>query len=322
MRAILVVFLALVGFAVLVSRGSPDRAVALRRDESLEWGLYQILWSSDYGERLDRELSGFASTPHYVMFYRDLERPFPKFAIDRICERGATPIVSLELWRWHGPRNQSYLPALIAGEYDTFLHQWARDAADDGRRVLLRFGFEFNGDWFTWSGDPDGYVAAWRHAREIFRQRKADNVQWVWSPNVVSRPETTENDMHRYYPGDAFVDWIGVDGYNFGDDHDRWHSWQSFEQVFSARLVEFQKRYADKPVMITEFGCAVGSAQRRARWIRESYLTLERFPQVKAAVWFNFDKRSEGEPNFRIDATAGALQAFNETYAAPPAAAR
>ena len=44
--------------------------------------------------------------------------------------------------------------------------------------------------------------------------------------------------MHRYYPGDAYVEWIGVDGYNFGDDHDQWHKWSSFEAVFAGVLDE------------------------------------------------------------------------------------
>ena len=69
--------------------------------------------------------------------------------------------------------------------------------------------------------------------------------------------------------------------------------------------------------MISEFGCAPGPAQRRAQWIREAHKSLARRPQVKAAIWFNLDKRREKEPNFRIDATPGALDAFNATFAAP-----
>ena len=283
----------------------------------LEWGLYQILWSRAYGEQLEKEVAKFASKPHYVMFYRDLGRPFRKFPIDCIARQGATAIVSLELWSWHGGHHGSYLPLINRGKFDEFFRQWARDAKKDGRRVLLRFGFEFNGNWFTWSGDAVAFVAAWRRAYDIFQQVGATNVEWVWAPNVVSVPDTAENDMHRYYPGDAYVDWIGVDGYNFGDDYDLWHKWQSFEEIFDDVLTDFQVRYRDRPVMITEFGCAPGKPGQREQWIRAAYESLRRWPQVKAAIWFNYDKHREREPNWRIDVTPESLRTFNETFAVP-----
>ena len=124
--------------------------------------------------------------------------------------------------------------------------------------------------------------------------------------------------MHLYYPGDAYVDWVGVDGYNFGDHHDKWHKWESFEVLFGPLLADLAKRYPNKPLMLAEFGCAVGEAKARQQWIRKAYAYLrEKCPRVRAVIWFNYDKRREGEPNWRIDATEGALEAFNETFAAP-----
>lgn len=294
-------------------RGEPG----VKRKVPLEWGLYQILWSRDYDRHLTDTVSRFASKPKYVMFYRDLNRPFPSRAIDAVARHGATAVVSLELWTWHGRREGSYLPAINQGDFDEFLRSWARAAKEDGRRVLLRFGFEFNGDWFTWSGEPAAYVAAFRHAHDIFRDVGAGNVEWVWAPNIVSCPDTDANDMHRYYPGDDYVDWVALDGYNFGDHHDEWHRWQSFEDVYAAALRDFARRYGDKPLIITEFGCAPGKPGQRAAWIREAFGCLQRFPQVRAAIWFNYDKRRENEPDWRIDRDPEALKAFNETFAAP-----
>ncbi len=284
----------------------------------VDWGIYQILWSREYGKHLDAELARFASKPDYVMFYRDLGRPFPKFPIDIIAKRGATTIVSLELWSWHGGRSGSYLPKINDGSYDKFLREWAIAAKADGRRVLLRFGFEFNGDWFTWSLKPKDYVKAWRRAHGIFREIGANNVEWVWAPNVVSCPNTPENNMHLYYPGDEYVDWVGVDGYNFGDHHDKWHQWQSFDDVFAKTLREFEVHYPGKPVMLAEFGCASGNTKQRASWIRDAHKALEAYPQVKAAIWFNLDKRRENEPNWYLTSTDQSLQAFNETFAFKP----
>ena len=86
------------------------------RSEPLQWGVYQILWSRAYPDQLNQALSKFATKPSYVMFYRDMLRPFPKFAIDSIGAVGATAIVSLELWSWHGGRKGAYLAALAAGD--------------------------------------------------------------------------------------------------------------------------------------------------------------------------------------------------------------
>jgi len=285
------------------------------RSEPLQWGIYQILWSRNYCDQIEATVSALASAPDYIMFYRDLRRPFPRRPIECIEARGATPIVSVELWNWHGPKAE--LADIVDGRYDTYFRTWARDAKTHGKRILWRFGFEFNGDWFTWGGNPKRFVAAWRHVHAIFRDAGAHNVEWVWSPNVVSCPNTPENDLHAYYPGDAFVDWIGVDGYNFGDDHDKWHHWESFESVFSARLDDFARRYPEKPVMIAEFACADDTPAKRAIWIREAYDYLHTRPHVRAAVWFNLDKRREGEQNWRIDTSPEALAAFNETFAAP-----
>lgn len=315
-RAIpLILILCGLGATAHWSRSDAPAADASAR---LEWGLYQILWSRDYGRHLSAEIDRFASKPDYVMFYRDLDRRFPKTPVDAVVEHGATPVVSMELWRWHDRGGGSYLPAICAGAFDDRFRRWARAAKADGRRVLLRFGFEFNGEWFSWSGEPKRYVAAWRRAHAIFKAEGATNVEWVWAPNLVSVPDTPENDMHLYYPGDAYVDWVGVDGYNFGDDHDEWHKWTSFEALFGAVLADLARRYPDKPLMLAEFGCAPGEADARRRWIREAYAYLRKAcPRVEAVIWFNYDKRREGEPNWRIDATEGALAAFNETFAAP-----
>lgn len=309
---------AFVGLAfVWAMGGTVETRSSGHRNKPLEWGAYQIYWSHEYGKMLAREFRQFASKPYYVMFYRDLGRSFPSRAIEGIQAYGATPIVSLELWSWHAGRKGSYLPTITAGKLDNAFRAWAQSAKEYGDRVLLRFGFEFNGDWFSWSGDAPAYVSAWRHVHAIFREVGADNVEWVWAPNVVSCPDVPSNEMHGYYPGDDFVDWIGVDGYNFGEHHDKWHHWQSFDDIFGKVLHDFEKKYPKKPVIITEFGCAPGEGDQRATWIRLAHRSLAQHRQVRAAIWFHYDKRRENEPNWRIDVTPDSLRAFNETFAMP-----
>ncbi len=302
---------------LLADGASGNKARVVQPRGQLEWGLYEIYTGAErYRLRLRRDLEKFATRPDYVMFYRDLGRPFPKSGIDLITEAGGTAIISLELWNWHETKTPR-LPQINDGDYDAYFRRWAEAARLDGRRVLLRFGFEFNGDWFSWGGDPKAFVKAWRRARKIFDDVGAVNVAWVWSPNITSHPSTPENSMHAYYPGDAYVDWVGVDGYNWGDGYQVWHRWTSFEKLFTPVLDSLTKTYPDKPLMISEFGCPEGKPGQKSQWIREAYAYLVRRPEVRAVVWFHLDKRGEGELNFRIDTSAGALGAFNETFASP-----
>jgi mannan endo-1,4-beta-mannosidase len=309
----------LVGLALLVGcqgAGSDRSEPAPTRD--IDWGLYRIYWSGrDYVEDMARMVARHPTPPDYVMFYRDLGHlRFPRKAVDAIRSIDATPVVSLELGTWHDERSRQ-LPRLLSGAFDEDLEAWAAAARSEGGRVLLRFGFEMNGDWFSWNGSPEDFVAAWRHAHEIFRSVGAENVEWVWSPNVVSIPDVPANDMHLYYPGDDVVDRIGLDGYNFGEEHDEWHHWQMFGEVFDTVLDDMVAHYPGKPILIAETGSAPGAPGQKAAWIRDAWRTLGQHPAVDGAIWFDLDKRREGEPNWRIDAEPDALQAFNETFAAP-----
>lgn len=287
------------------------------RDTRLEWGLMQMRWAPVQRHEWESEVSRLASDPDYMTFYTHLPSRYPTYWIEGIADRGATTVISMELWNWNEKSMGSSLPRILAGEYDERFTEWAIAARDHGRRVLYRFGFEFNGEWFPWSGDPDAFIAAWRHVHAIFQKVGADHVEWVWSPNVESAPDTEENDPHRYYPGDDVVDWVAVDGYNWGDDFDEWHSWQSFEEVFGEILDEFEERYPQKPTMLAEFGCAPGADGARAAWIRDAHAALQRRPGVHAALWFNFDKALEGEHDWRLVDDDGSLVAFNDTFAAP-----
>ena len=121
--------------------------------------------------------------------------------------------------------------------------------------------------------------------------------------------------MHLYYPGDEYTDWVALDGYNFGDDHDEWHTWESFAKVFETALPELERRYPRKRVMIAETGCPPGEGDQREVWIREAHAHLQKHPRVEALIWFNYDKRSENEPNWHLTATKGSLRAWNETFA-------
>ena len=108
---------AAVALVLVLPQSTPSQAeTTASRRTPLQWGLYQILHSRKFGDQLDTEIASFASRPNYVMFYRDLGRPFPKSVIDQISKRGATTIVSLELWQWHRKHFQRDISTLSSSK--------------------------------------------------------------------------------------------------------------------------------------------------------------------------------------------------------------
>lgn len=225
--------------------------------------------------------------------------------------RGATPVVAWEPWDWTKGVNQPQfaLSRIIAGDYDDYIRSWATEAKRFGRRVLLRFAYEMNGTWMSWSEGVNGnrpgeYVKAWRHVHRIFRQVGATNVRWVWAPNVVS-PDFTP--LKRLYPGDRFVDLVGIDGYNWGPTQPSWGSrWQSFDEIFRPTIRRIRK-ITSKRILITEIASTeVGG--NKAAWIRETLAAFDRYPYIIGFMWFNYDK----ETDWRIQSSAASLRAFRK----------
>jgi mannan endo-1,4-beta-mannosidase len=149
---------------------------------------------------------------------------FDRGAIDNVAAHGMLPLISWEPWDY---RLQSRIPSLsgvqpayrlshiIDGDYDSYIRSWAEGVKSLPYTIAIRFAHEMNGNWYPWGVYTNGnsvgeYVRAWRHVHDIFTQIGANNVIWVWSPNIVYGDTT---DLAELYPGNNYVDWIGLSGY-------------------------------------------------------------------------------------------------------------
>jgi beta-mannanase len=195
--------------------------------------------------------------------------------------------------------------AILAGQYDAYVRAWAAGLRAAGGPVLLRFDHEMNGNWSAWSPGVNGqtaagFVAAWRHVHDIFAAAGASNVQWVWSPNVVYNGSVPLADL---YPGDAYVDRVGIDGYNWGTS-DRDHNWQSFASVFDATLAQVAQ-LTSRPAMIAEVASTEVGGDKAA-WITDFFAGLSRRPAIGGFIWFDINK----ETDWRLDSSAPARSSF------------
>jgi mannan endo-1,4-beta-mannosidase len=231
-----------------------------------------------------------------------LEQPLPTELLHVVAAAGCVPEITWEPWNPDdGPNQPLYSPGQIAGgRYDAYITGWAKDAAAYDGRLLLRFAHEMNGNWYPWSVGPHGgsaeeYVAAYRRVRRIFDDAGATRVEWVWSPNVIRNGDTDA--ISRSYPGDEFVNIVGVDGYNFGNDSG--HHWTQPADLFAPTLKLVGSIARDKPLWITEVGTSDRGGSK-AQWITD-FVNFLKTTVARGLVWFEVDK--PGEPDWRLTST-------------------
>ncbi len=253
-------------------------------------------------------------TPKVVSWYQDWEdNPgFQVNAMNAYLSRGEMPIIS---WL---PDGSSATPtfdrAVANGSYDSFINQWAMAAAAWGHPFYLRFAWEMNGYWQPFSPGVSGnttadYVAMWQHVHDLFVQDGATNARWVWSPNVEYYGSTP---FASVYPGDAYVDYIGMSGFNDGHT-DQYHWWTSLHDVFAQSYTDLTTMSA-KPMIITETA-STETGGDKAAWITQGFLTdiPVSFPRVRAVVWFDENK----EQDWRVNSSAASLAAYQQVAASP-----
>jgi hypothetical protein len=253
-------------------------------------------------EEFDR-LAGVA--PKVIMWFQTWQNPI-LYPADLEAARSVRAIPMITWDPEIGPVGIP-LSAIAAGAYDSYIRSAARMVKAYGRVLYIRFAHEMNLPAAPFGPGRDGntpaeYVAAWRHVVEIFRQVGARNAEFVWSPNVYCEGHCP---FTPFYPGNAWVDWVALDGYNYGPVHD--DPWMSFTQIFGASY-DILARLTDRPMMIGETGCASLGGDKAA-WITSMARALAtRFRRIRVLVWFERIK----EADFLINSSRSSLAAFRK----------
>jgi Glycosyl hydrolase family 26 len=240
---------------------------------------------------------------------------FPTTPMENIRKRGAIPVFSWSSQSTPSMINEPdfQLSDVIAGKYDSYIRGFATAAKNWGHPFFLRFNWEMNGNWFPWSEGVNGnksgeYVTAWRHVHDIFTAVGATNVSWVWCPNID--PGKEFRDLASLYPGDAYVDWTGLDGYNWGLAPYRPAGWRTFDQLYKSTYQRITTEIApSKPMVIGEVGSTEHGGSKAA-WIEDMLTKLpSSYPKIRGLLWFN--RHAEGEPmDWSIETSSSSIDAF------------
>jgi len=178
-----------------------------------------------------------------------------------------------------------------------------------------------NGNWFPWSEGVNGnksgeFVAAWRHVHDVFTAVGATNATWVWCPNV-NWYGSFENfkGVSGQYPGDAYVDWTGLDGYNWGTNPSRSGQWQTFNQLYRSSYRYLTETVApNKPLMIGEVASSEYGGSK-ATWIKEMLAQVPtEYPKIRALLWFD---KYDSSMDWPIETSSTAASAFAQGISNP-----
>ncbi len=255
---------------------------------------------------------------------------FPSKEVTIISAEGCVPFIRIM------PRNENEdtpdpvytMQAFIDGQFDSEITQWAINAKATGIPLLVEFGTEVNGSWFPWNAKWNGesstssygnvneydgterFRDAYRHIIDLFNAQQVDNITWFFHVNAYSYPNTGWNKMKDYYPGDNYIDWIGVSVYGPQNSNS---GWWSFEDVLNDSWDEISAISNEKkPIAVLEMGVIEDDTLGdKAQWITEAYNSVNEngayYQKIDAMSYWH---ENFGDTDLRIDTSPESLAAF------------
>jgi mannan endo-1,4-beta-mannosidase len=221
---------------------SASRALSARPDSYL--GVYVPEASRLYsGPSSFTRVTGV--TPRIVMYYSGWQEQFRTSFARLAARHGAVPLVQMD------PIGVN-LASIASGRYDSYLSAFAEAVRSYRGAVILSFGHEMNGSWYSWGYGhtaPSVFVAVWRHIVSLFRAAGAENVTWMWTVNVIhaARHDDIPNPA-AWWPGSAYVTWVGIDGYYLQPSF-------RFTSLFGPTITAVRELTGD-PILISETGAS------------------------------------------------------------------
>ncbi|HEY1641287.1 MAG TPA: glycosyl hydrolase [Streptosporangiaceae bacterium] len=255
-RLVIAAVAVLVAAAVAVAVGRHEtRDVAARGPMPVHLPLGTESYVGVYNPRSPASFDGVADftkatgvTPDLAMYYSSWYEPFRSAFARTAASHGAVPVVQME-------PSDIKIASIATGKYDAYLSSFASSVAAYKGPVILSFGHEMNGSWYSWGNTrtaPAAFVAAWRHIVTLFRNFGAKNVTWLWTVNIINKKKTVQKDYipvpDAWWPGSKYVTWVGIDGYYLKSP------W-TFAPLFGPTIAAV-KQLTRAPILISETGAA------------------------------------------------------------------
>jgi mannan endo-1,4-beta-mannosidase len=270
-----------------------DRAVASIPARPLQYfGAYVEGAPASY-----RAITRFGRTvgrqPNLAPYYSAWLAPFQAGFAATAHAHGAVPLTQIN------PVNVP-VAAIARGRYDPYLRSYAAQVRDYRHPVIIGFGHEMNGPWFTWGWThvpAKTFVAAWRHIVTVFRKAGAYNVTWLWT---VNRNGNNTGPFRKYWPGASYVTWVGIDGYYEV-------SFDDFANIFGPTIRDIRK-FTKKPVLVSETAAGVPAGQ--AAKIPDLFAGLRTWKAL-GFIWFDeLQKNGIHHQDWHLDDDQASISEF------------
>jgi hypothetical protein len=280
-----------------------------RSGSPLKIGIYL---NSEYSPKKVEEK--IDSKINIMAWFSKWSEPLANNKISYACENGYVPAITWESWKADTMTADPYPLADIAkGKFDSYLNEQfnlVKNAC--GRQtVLIRFDHEMhvsNHDlWYPWQNDPANYVKAWQHIVDLSHKIN-QNVKWIWSPNHG------EELIYKYYPGDKWVDYIGVTmNRNMFYANRYMPDFKTFYEESQPYIESF-----NKPIIISETGSDENSENLdKAKWVKSMFDYADKNPKITAILMLNELITIVNQDNYiadyRIDSSPSALSALKQS---------
>lgn len=282
------------------------------------WGAYipTVLPSDGSADSPIEQLAALAEVhPRYLHRYAAIGEPAPIPEFDAIVTAGSTPLLTVEPWlAGQGPNQPEYaLQRIAAGDFDRELRRWGAELTAWGRPVLFRFAPKMNTAAYPWSLGVNGntardYRGAWSRMRTVVGTEGTGNIRFVWAPAVLT---TETKPFAEAYPDANEVNYVALDGYNWGDADG--HRWTPAADLFGTSLAVLRELDGDHPMLITEVACATApQLGLKANWIRDFFTLIDNEPRLEAFLWYQADTQRD----WRFNSTSASIDAFRSSLAA------
>jgi hypothetical protein len=266
----------------------------------------------------------------------------PNFSVrtaSNACAAGLMPMYTWESWdtsaRGTNTHRGTDIPGvlwaqkafaphkIIAGKFDAYIRATADRMKTLSCPIAVRFDQEPNGYWYPWGETTDGmpgatpairaarYVKMWRHVVDIFRNQGATNVIWVWSPNFQSLAHTGYPNLSASYPGNDYVDWVGIDGYYYNNPT------QTFKGLFGPTITQLKPFAGTKPWLIAETGVGTNSDPSiKPAQITNLLNAVASRKRFNGMTYFDEDKAND-RSDWKFDSDQSSLDAFKSGISNP-----
>ena len=262
-----------------------------------------------------------ADTSHKTslnLWFQDFSEKLKVSQVKASAKNGQLPIITWEPQKLNDKIPDNYpLKDISSGKFDKYLISSAKLAKWARVPFVIRFAHEMNGYWYPWGqpkpGDPrslatrtntpEQYVNAYRHVHDVFQSVGATNVLWMWSPNLIDATPTIS--LKSLYPGDSYVDVIGLSGYLR-------ESGQTFSTRFPKTLQQLSEISNTKPIIVAE--TAIAKTLNRTELMKDLLRSLSHSPQIQGLLWLN---KTTATYDFNISKDQVGLLALKEELAQP-----